>query len=137
MTDTVERDTAHRLARVLGMILVIIGLLNTMPAIPGLDAAFEQAFGKGAVIRRFPYEYLFPLVFVLMMTIVALEHSFARGFSGQAPAKRGFGLFMDVALVTMATLIALGYLIEIDAVCLIDQFTDRSVSLYHDYLIME
>ena len=129
MTDTVERDTAHRLARVLGMILVIIGLLNTMPAIPGLDAAFEQAFGKGAVIRRFPYEYLFPLVFVLMMTIVALEHSFARGFSGQAPAKRGFGLFMDVALVTMATLIALGYLIEIDAVCLIDQFTGERAAL--------
>ncbi|WP_425051266.1 TRAP transporter fused permease subunit [Psychromarinibacter sp. S121] len=129
MTDTVERDIAHRLARVLGLILVIIGLLNTMPALPGLDAAVEQAFGKGVVIRRFPYEYLFPLVFVLMMTIVALEHSFARGFAGQAPAKRGFGIFMDVALVTMATLIALGYLVEIDAVCLIDQFTGERAEL--------
>ncbi|MDF0600829.1 TRAP transporter fused permease subunit [Psychromarinibacter sp. C21-152] len=129
MTETQTRDLFRTLARVLGLILVVIGMLNTLPAIPGLDDAVTAAFGPNVSIRRFPYEYLFPLVFVVMMTVVAMEHSFARQFRDAAPAKRGFGLFMDAALVAMATLVALGYLIEIDAVCLVDRITGERAAL--------
>ena len=131
MTDetTVAPDRLNRMARVLGLVLVTIGLLNTMPAIPGLDAAAERIVGDGFKIRRFSYEYMFPLVFLIMMTIVALEHSFARDFRDQGTAKRGFGLFMDVALVVMAAAISVGYVIEIDAICLIDQITGERAAL--------
>jgi TRAP transporter 4TM/12TM fusion protein len=126
---TEQRDRYHALARVLGLVLVIIGLMNTMPAIPGLDELARGIFGDGVVIRRFSYEYMFPLVFVLMMTVVALDNSFARDFRGAGPAKRGFGLFMDAALVIMAFAVALGYLVEIDSVCLIDRVTGERAAL--------
>lgn len=121
----------HRFALILGLALVVTGLLNTMPAFPGLDAWVREVFGDGVVIRRFSYEYLFPAVFVVMMTIVAIENSFARDFRAthRAPLLVGFGLFMDVALVVMAVAMALAYLIEIDSVCLIDQFTGERAEL--------
>lgn len=139
MTDetAVMPDRLSRLARILGLILVTIGLLNTMPAIPGLDAAVESMLGEGVKIRRFSSEYMFPLVFVIMMTIVALEHSFARDFHAAGPAKRGFGLFMDIALVVMAAAIAAGYLVEIDAVCLFDQISGERAALIEKSLLEE
>ncbi|GAA6202816.1 TRAP transporter fused permease subunit [Aquicoccus sp. SU-CL01552] len=122
---------ARRLSLVLGLVLVVIGLLNTLPSIPGLDALAASVLGEGVVIRRFSYEYLFPLVFVVMMSAVALDNSMARDFrrSGRGPALRGFGLAMDVGLVVMAVAVAVGYLIEIDSVCLIDQVTGARAEL--------
>ncbi len=139
MTDAVteQRDRYHAMARVLGLVLVIIGLMNTMPAIPGLDELAKSVFGDGVVIRRFSYEYMFPLVFVLMMSIVALDNSFARDFRHAGPAKRGFGLFMDAALVIMAVAVALGYLVEIDSVCLIDRVTGERAALIEKALADE
>ncbi|MCA0872936.1 TRAP transporter fused permease subunit [Seohaeicola saemankumensis] len=118
-------------AYVLGLLLVVIGLMNTMPSFPGLDAWVSDRFGDTVVVRRFSYEYLFPLVFVVMMVIVAIENSFARDFRFYVRSRLwvGFGLVMDIALVVMALAVALAYLVEIDSVCLIDQFTGERAEL--------
>ncbi|MEZ5674976.1 MAG: TRAP transporter fused permease subunit [Thalassovita sp.] len=120
----------RRLALFLGLVLVAIGMLNTLPAIPGLDDLVTGVFGDGVVIRRFSYEYLYPLVFVIMMTTVAFEHSVARDMRErqiQGPDRVGAGI--DIALIVAALAIAAGYLIEIDSVCLIDQFTGERAEL--------
>lgn len=130
-TDSKSRIMpADRVAIVLGFALVVIGMLNTLPSIPGLDAALRDWSGNSdLVIRKFPYEYLFPLCFVLMMTIVAFRHSFTREFGGRGPVARTGSLFIDGALVVMAVAVALAYLTEIDSVCLIDQATGERAEL--------
>lgn len=122
----------------LALVLVVIGMLNTLPSIPGLDALIWKITGNNSiVIRKFSYEYLFPLAFVLMMTIVALKHSFRRAFADKGPLIRGASLFMDLALVVMAVAISLSYLVEIDSICLIDQFTGERADLIARALIEE
>lgn len=123
------RGFSQRLAPALGLILVVIGILNTMPSFPGLDEWVRATFGDGVVIRRFSYEYLFPLCFVLMMVIVACANSFYRDFKGRGHVREALGLAMDIALVVMAFVIATAYLIEIDSVCLIDQVTGERAEL--------
>lgn len=123
------RGFFQRLAPALGLILVVIGILNTMPSFPGLDEWVRATFGDGVVIRRFSYEYLFPLCFVLMMVIVACANSFYRDFRGQGHVREALGLAMDIALVVMAFVIATAYLIEIDSICLIDQVTGERAEL--------
>ncbi|AXS42005.1 TRAP transporter fused permease subunit [Breoghania sp. L-A4] len=133
MNDPLEATRPHRaerLATLLGLILVIIGLLNTIPSIPGLDGFVQDLAGDpNFVVRKFSYEYLYPLAFVLMMTIVALKHSFYRDAAGKSRRARILSAGMDIALVAMAIVIALSYLIEIDSVCLIDQFTGERQAL--------
>ncbi|MEC3863142.1 hypothetical protein VK792_17755 [Mesobacterium sp. TK19101] len=119
----------NRLSLVLGFVLVTIGLLNTMPSIPGLDDWVSDTFGKDVVIRRFSFEYLAPLCFVFMMTIVALDQSMARQFRDRGRGLYLLGLAMDIALVGMAFAMATAYLIEIDSVCLIDQLTGERAEL--------
>ncbi|WP_323034770.1 TRAP transporter fused permease subunit [Pararhodobacter sp.] len=121
-TSKSSSDLGLKLAYVLGLILVVIGMLNTLPAIPGLQGLVDSITGvEGLTFRRFPYEYLFPLSFVIMMATVALNHSLWRASAKSGAVRRGFGLFLDVALVVMAITMALSYLIEIDSVCLIDR----------------
>jgi TRAP transporter 4TM/12TM fusion protein len=114
---------------VLGLALVIIGLLNTLPSFPGLDDWVSDTFGKDVKIRRFSFEYLAPLCFLIMMCTVALDQSMARLFRNRGPVKYAFGLGMDIALVIMAVVVSASYLIEIDSVCLIDQFTGERAEL--------
>ncbi len=121
-----------RAARLLGLVLVVIGLVNTIPSIPGLDALLQGVIGDPDFpVRKFPYQWLYPFAFVLMMAIVALNHSFWWQFSDMKRGTlwRGFGLFMDVALVATAILVSFAYLAEIDSVCLIDQFTGERAEL--------
>ncbi|MEM9350326.1 MAG: TRAP transporter fused permease subunit, partial [Pseudomonadota bacterium] len=49
-------------------------------------------------------------------------------------ARRGFGLFLDIAMVTMAFVIALTYLTEIEAVCLVDRITGDRARLIEESL---
>jgi hypothetical protein len=64
----------------LAFAFVIVGLFNAMPGIPGLDEWFAQFTGQTAVrIRRFPYEYFYPLAFCVMMLIVALRQVRCQG----------------------------------------------------------
>ena len=122
----------------LAVVLVILGLLNVTPAIPGWDGLWKTITGYSDFkIRRFPTEWLYPIVFAWMMLIVALAHSIWQYFKGSSKVKRGFGLLLDLALVFAAILISLTYLIEIEAVCLIDVFTGDRVRLMAEALQSE
>lgn len=113
-----------RLVYILALFLVLLGLVNVTPAIPGWDALWKDLTGNEFFrIRRFPTEWLFPITFFWMMLIVALKHSMWNSWAGKSAMMRRLGLFMDVALIIAAGAISLTYLIEIEAVCLIDVFT--------------
>ncbi|MEM8740723.1 MAG: TRAP transporter large permease subunit, partial [Pseudomonadota bacterium] len=137
MSDISSSDVAPRnlsrgekLAYWLAFLLVLVGLINAIPGIPGLDEAARALTGDaGFRVRKFSYETFYPLVFALMMTVVALKHSIWRTWAQRTPARRGLGLVMDIALVVMAVTLSATYLIEIEAVCLIDQITGERAEL--------
>ncbi|MEM9604330.1 MAG: C4-dicarboxylate ABC transporter, partial [Pseudomonadota bacterium] len=105
----------------LGLGLVVVGLLNVTPAIPGWDELWKSITGNsGFKVRRFPTEWLYPIVFFWMMLIVALKHSMWRSWFDRGALTRRFGLVVDFALVFAAAAISLSYLTELEAVCLID-----------------
>jgi len=109
---------------------VIVGLLNAMPGIPGVDNAFAGIFGfANFTIRKYPYEYFYPIAFAVMMIIVALKHSLWRELSNSSITRRRLGLALDVALVLAAVTISLTYMVEIEAVCLVDQITGQRAEL--------
>ena len=121
MTTETRKDLFPNLAvYVLAVIFVAVGILNSTPLIPGWDDMWRGLTGWDSLkTRSFPTEWFFPIVFLLMMLIVALKHSMWREWRGSRRA--GLGLFMDIALIVSAGAISLTYLIEIDSVCLIDQ----------------
>lgn len=105
----------------LGLLMVVVGLLNVTPAIPGWDDMWRSLTGiDNFKIRRFPSEWLYPIMFFWMMLIVALKHSMWRSWTNKTLLVRRFGLFFDFALVFAAAIISLSYLTELEAVCLID-----------------
>ena len=112
----------------LALFFVLVGLLNVSPSIPGWDELWKTITGWDRFkIRRFPTEWLYPIVFFWMMLIVALKHSIWHALSDSGRVRRSLGLFLDVIFVFAALTISLAYLIELEAVCLIDQFTgDRA-----------
>ncbi len=135
-----QAGAAHRgsLLYWLACIVVIVGLLNSIPGIPGFDNGIRQLTGLDWItLRKFPREWFFPAVFSLMMLVVALRHSMWREWKGHAPARRRFGLLMDVALIVAAIGISLTYLVEIESICLIDQFTGERERLIADSLLKQ
>ena len=119
--DTRFTDTGLWLAGALAVIFVLIGMVNAVPTIPGLDAWVQEVTGTpGFRVRKFSYEWFYPLMFALMMVIVGLKHSMWRDWADRSAARRRFGLVMDVALIVAALGLSLTYLVEIEAVCLID-----------------
>lgn len=129
-SDTPAPDLGEKIVYWLALILVIVGLLNAMPGIPGVDNAVAGLFGfKDLVIRKYPYEYFYPIAFAVMMIIVALKHSVWRSLKDKSPLQRKLGLLLDVALVLAAVTISLTYMVEIEAVCLIDQITGQRAEL--------
>ena len=123
-----SRDFAQRFLFVLSLALVFIGLINSTPGIPGYDEFAASILGdNGTRFRKFPTEWFYPFFFALMMAVVVLKHSMWRDWKGRSPARRRFGLALDAALVVMAAMISITYLIEIESVCLIDQLNgDRA-----------
>ena len=110
--------------------LVVIGLMNSIPGIPGFDQGLRDLTGQDWFkLRKFTREWFFPMVLALMMLIVALKHSMYQSWKDRSALWRRFGLFMDVALVTAAFGISLTYVVEIEAICLIDQFTGERARL--------
>lgn len=104
---------------ILALIFVFAGIINSTPAIPGWSEMWRSLTGFDTLkVRSFPTEWFYPIVFLAMMTIVALKHSMWRAWRDTSRA--AFGLFMDVALVVAAALISFTYLVEIDSVCFID-----------------
>ncbi len=123
-------DVGYKVALVLGFILVVVGLVNNIPGIPGLDEWVRNIAGSPtAQIRKFPFEFFYPAMFALMMLIVALSHSMWREWFGTSKLRRHFGLFMDIALVVAAVALSMTYMIEIEAVCLIDHVTGQRAEL--------
>lgn len=119
--STEKGDFVDQLVYWLGLLLVVVGLLNVTPAIPGWDDMWRSITGiEHFKIRRFPTEWLYPIMFFWMMLIVALKHSMWRSWTNKPTLARGFGLLLDVALVFAAAIISLSYLTELEAVCLID-----------------
>ena len=125
-----SENSSNRFLYVLAFLLVVLGMLNTIPAIPGLEQLVWDLSGNNRlVVRKFPYEYFFPLIFLIMMIIVALKHSFYRTYYDSGPMVRSLSLILDLSLLLMALLISVSYVIEIDSICLIDQFTGERAEL--------
>ncbi|WP_299726578.1 TRAP transporter fused permease subunit [uncultured Tateyamaria sp.] len=122
------RGVSRPLLFVLSLSLVIIGLFNSTPGIPGYDDLAAALWGESGVrFRKFPTEWFYPLFFALMMCVVVLKHSMWRDWVDLAPERRALGLVLDVALVVMALTISVTYLVEIESVCLIDRLNgDRA-----------
>ena len=119
--QTEHQSAVDGLVYWLGLLLVVVGLLNVTPAIPGWDDLWKSVTGVDSFkIRRFPSEWLYPIMFFWMMLIVALKHSMWRSWTSKSALARRFGLFFDFALVLAAAIISLSYLTELEAVCLID-----------------
>ena len=119
----------------LAVAMVIVGLFNSTPGIPGYDNLVASITGQsGWKLRKFSFEWFYPVFFAVMMIIVALKHSIWRDWQDQSPAKRKFGIFLDFALVFMAITISLTYLIEIESICLIDQINGDRARLIADSL---
>ncbi len=122
-------DIAKRIGLILAFVLVVAGLVHNIPTIPGLDQLARNVFGDEFVYRKFPTEYFYPIMFFTMMLIVATEHSWARTWKREAPALRGYGWLMDIALVLAGLSIAAAYMIEIESICLLDQITGKRAEL--------
>ena len=75
-------DFGMRLVYWLTVFMVVVGLVNMTPGIPGYDDLAQSITGiQGATFRKFPFEWFYPLFFALMMVIVALKHSLWRSWS--------------------------------------------------------
>lgn len=123
----------RRIAILLALVLVFVGMANTMPEIPGLQDWARDVTGRPFFrVSNFPPEYFYPPVFVLMMVIVALDASVYRAWKLDKPQFAWFGLMLDVGLVIAAFLAAFGFLVEIDSICLIDQITGERARLIQD-----
>ena len=133
-----KSDFGERLVYWLALLLVIVGMLNAMPGIPGFDTAFEGFLGfKNFTIRKYPYEYFYPIAFAVMMIIVALKHSLWRSLANRSALLKRAGLGLDIALIVAAIAISLTYMVEIESVCLVDQVTGKRAELIAKSLAAE
>ena len=120
-----------RIALGLAFILVVLGMANNLPSIPGLLELVQTIPGLEGVPRLSKYssEHFFPLMFTLMMTIALLVVSFSRDWAGRSPARRAFGILLDLAMLAAVFGTAVVYLIEHEQVCLIDQISGERARL--------
>lgn len=136
MAHTVRtKPKGQRIALFLAFVLVAVGMLNTLPEIPGLQNWAREITGiRFFRISGFPPEYFFPPIFVVMMVIVALDASLYRTWRESRPDRAWLGLALDIGLVLAALAGAMGFWIEIDSVCLIDQVTGERARLIEEAL---
>ena len=130
------RPIGQRIALVLAFLLVVVGMINTMPEISGLQDWARALTGRPFFrISGFPPEYFYPPVFFVMMLIVALNSSVYRTMKTDRPGRAWQGFMLDAGLVLAAFLGAFGYLVENDSICLIDQITGERARLIEEALI--
>lgn len=128
-----NEDLGIKLATVFGLLLVVFGMVNNIPSIPGLEETIANIFKTESVlIRKFPYEWAHPIAFMVMMLVTVLKHSFYRDAKTQT-GKR-LGIAFDLLMLLITSLMAITYLIEIDSVCLIDQITGERAKLIAESL---
>lgn len=124
------RPRGRLIALALAVLLVVVGMVNTLPEIAGLEDWAREVTGQPFLrVSGFPTEYFFPPVFFLMMVIVVFDASVYRDWRATKPNRAWLGLMLDVGLIVAAFLGAFGYLVEIDSVCLIDQITGERARL--------
>ena len=132
------KSFAKLLAFWMAVLFVVVGMVNSMPGIPGLDRWLQDFTGDPFFsVRKFPYEYYYPIAFLVMMIIVTLDHSMWRSWSGSSKLKRRFGLAMDILLVVTALTVSMTYLVEIESICVIDQITGDRARLIAESLKIE
>lgn len=126
-----ENHWMRNLALFLGFILVVIGMTNNLPNIPGLLELVQSIPGLSDIprISKFNSEYLFPLVFALMMMIVLLTSSFARQWRNESRPKYYLGVFIDLTMLITTIVLVFVYLIEHEQVCLIDTLNGERARL--------
>ena len=124
-------DLFKRLSLVLGFILVVIGMVNNLPTIPGLLEAIQLIPGLEGLPRLSKYnpEYFFPLVFAIMLLICLLTSSFGKDWFNRSTAYRYSGIAIDISMLLITIFVTIGYLMENDSVCLIDQLSGERARL--------
>lgn len=112
----------RRLALGLAFILVLMGMQNNLPNIPGLLGAVQSIPGLAELprISKFNSEFFFPLTFAFMMVIALLTSSFAKDWRKDSATKYSFGIILDVLLLVAIIVMAVVHMIENEQVCLID-----------------
>ncbi len=133
------RHTIDWLARTtlcLAFILVILGLANNSPNIPGLLELVQSIPGLAWVPRlsKFDGDYFLPLTFSLMLIIALLEASFAKAWREERRPKFLIGLGLDLLMFATIIGVAFVYLAENDQVCLIDVMNGERARLVQESL---
>ena len=120
-----------RLALTLAFVLVVFGMANNLPSIPGLLELVRAIPGLEGIPRLSKYssEHFFPLMFALMMVIALLVVSFGREWAGRSRARRGSGILLDLLMLAVVLGTAVVYLIEHEQVCLIDTISGERARL--------
>ncbi|MEM7188958.1 MAG: TRAP transporter large permease subunit [Pseudomonadota bacterium] len=137
MTDQTEPNRLTVLYA-LSVLLIFAGLLNAMPGIPGLESSIRGLVGTTDFkVHRYSTEYFYPIVFLLLMTVMVLKHSAFAAAAEATPQRRRLGLAFDLALIVMAATISFTYLVEIESVCLIDRVTGLRAELIAESLARE
>ena len=127
------KGIGKRIALILAFVLVLAGMTNTLPEIPGLQDWARELTGQPFFrISGFMPQYFYPPVFLLMMVIVALDASVYRAWKVERPNIAWLGLLLDIGLVLAAFLAAFGFLVENDSICLIDQITGERARLIQE-----
>ncbi len=134
MTDVSQaKPLGRRIATILAVILVVVGMVNTMPEIPGLQDLARDLTGQPFFrVANFPPEYFYPPVFLLMMVIVALDASVYRAWRDEKPHLAWLGFLLDAGLILAAFLASFGFLVEIDSICLLDQLSGERARLIEE-----
>jgi TRAP transporter 4TM/12TM fusion protein len=124
------------LALGLAFVVVLMGMANNLPNIPGLLEAVQSIPGLGWVTRLSKYdsEYFFPLMFVLMTMIVLLQCSFAKDWRGHRVGKRWLGIVLDLTMLFTILAVAVVYLVEHERVCLLDALSGERARLMAENL---
>ena len=129
--QTSNSNKIKYIALVLGFILVVMGMANNLPNVPGLVELVRLIPGLEDLPRLSKYnpEFFFPIVFIIMMVIALLSTSFAKDWRSQSKFKWSLGIFFDILMLATTVLLTIVYLIEHDQVCLIDQLTGERARL--------
>jgi TRAP-type uncharacterized transport system fused permease subunit len=134
-TDT-ALDWRRRVAILLAFILVVMGMVNNLPNIPGLLELVQAIPGLGELPRLSKYnsEFFFPIMFAFMLVIALLNASFSRDWKDGPGAKYALGIGLDVLMLLVILGMALVYLIEHEQVCLIDTLNGERARLMAENL---
>ena len=126
-----ENGWRRQLALVLAFLLVILGMINNLPNIPGLLDAVRSIPGLAELTRinKYNSEFLFPLTFTFMMVIALLTSSLSKDWRNQRPIKYYLGIALDVLMLATIIGMSIIYLTENEQVCLIDTLNGERARL--------